>query len=587
MGLTSSLFAGLSGMKTNEFRMDVIGNNIANVNTYAFKASRANFQSQFSNTFSFGSAPAGPIGGTNPVQVGTGVGVGAVQRNFAGGAPETTGNKTDLAVQGQGLFILERPDASYAYTRDGSFQFNAENYLLSADGAFLQGYSVDPNFNIIEGSLSKIRIPLGEISTAIATSEASFSGNLDSDGVDAVTAAANGSPPRGILNSAELGDGTIGTAISGTTLMTNLVTASGNVVEDGNVITLKEAIKGGKTLPAETFTITATSNLGEFLTWFEDVLGIVNPLEDTNLQDLTADLVPNPGVTVNATNDGITVVSNIGNHNTFDFGGNQALEVTQGTAAGAVTQGLPFSFTAQADSDDVQVPSVRTSFRAFDSLGVPLNVDITMAMESKNPAGGITWRYFAECNEDSDTDRVVGTGTVSFDAYGNYLESTSSGITINRTGTGAATPQAITLDFGTMDGYAMPSAMSLLSQDGIKAGTLQDFSVAADGVITGSFTNGLSRPLGQVVLATFRNYEGLVADVNNVYTTGPNSGDPIVRKPQELGAGAIAAAALELSNVDLSREFINLIISSTGFSASSRVIQTSDRLLTELMMLTR
>ena len=129
--------------------------------------------------------------------------------------------------------------------------------------------------------------------------------------------------------------------------------------------------------------------------------------------------------------------------------------------------------------------------------------------------------------------------------------------------------------------------MTLLSQDGFQAGTLQDFSIGADGVIVGAFTNGLTRNLGQVVIATFRNYEGLVAITDNLYTTGANSGSAMIKKPAELGAGTISAAALELSNVDLSREFINLIVSSTGFSASSRVIQTSDRLLNELMMLTR
>ncbi|OPZ95251.1 MAG: Flagellar hook protein FlgE [Planctomycetes bacterium ADurb.Bin412] len=138
-----------------------------------------------------------------------------------------------------------------------------------------------------------------------------------------------------------------------------------------------------------------------------------------------------------------------------------------------------------------------------------------------------------------------------------------------------------------MDGYAMNSAISLLSQDGFMAGTLQDFSIGSDGIIVGSFDNGLTRQLGQVVLATFRNYEGLVAQADNLYVTGPNSGTPLIKKAMELGAGSITAAALEMSNVDLSREFINLIISSTGFSASSRVIQTSNQLLNELMALTR
>jgi len=215
-----------------------------------------------------------------------------------------------------------------------------------------------------------------------------------------------------------------------------------------------------------------------------------------------------------------------------------------------------------------------------------MEIVVTLVMESKS-SDGITWRFYAESSDDTDADRVLGTGTVKFDSSGNFLEATDRNITINHTDTGAATPQTITLDFSSMDGYAMDSAISLLSQDGFIAGTLQDFSIGSDGIIIGSFDNGLTRQLGQVVLATFRNYEGLVAQADNLYTTGPNSGSPLIKKAMELGAGSITAAALEMSNVDLSREFINLIISSTGFSASSRVIQTSNQLLTELMALTR
>ena len=182
---------------------------------------------------------------------------------------------------------------------------------------------------------------------------------------------------------------------------------------------------------------------------------------------------------------------------------------------------------------------------------------------------------------------MLGTGTIIFDTGGDYQEGTNLNITIDRVDTGTATPQTITLDFRPLDGFASVSAMSIRSQDGFAAGTLVDYSIGQDGIIIGAFDNGLTRQLGQVVLATFRNYEGLVALSDSLYGTGPNSGAAIFKKPMELGAGSISSAALELSNVDLSREFINLIIASTGFSASSRVIQTSDRLLNELMMMTR
>jgi len=585
MGLTSSLFAGLSGMKTNEFRMDVIGNNIANVNTYGFKSSRASFQSQFYNTFSFGTAASGATGGSNPMQVGTGVTVGGVTRDFTAGAPETTGIKTDLAVQGQGLFIVEKANGSVAYTRDGSFQFNSENYLLTSDGYFLQGYGVDNNFNIVEGTLTNLRIPIGEITTAATTSEAAFSGNLNAGGEATLDedGFANGNVCTILdtIHNQSLSDA--GGPLADTTLLTDLQVDGVNVLLEGNIITLKEAIKGGQTIPEETLTVEATTTLGEFMDWLEQALGI-NTSPDQ--PDFTGD--PNPidlpGVTINATGDGIQIVGNIGEANTLELG-NKAIEVSKGTAAADPVTSLPFTFSTDG-SQQTEVESVRTSFTAYDSLGNPMDIDLTFVLLDKN-ASGTVWRFYAESSDDSDVDRVLGSGTVSFDTNGSYLEGTDLVITIDREGTGAGTPQTITLDFSAMKSYKMNSAVSLLSQDGFQAGTLQDFSVGSDGTITGSFTNGLTRTLGQVVLATFRNYEGLVAQTDNLYVTGPNSGDAIVKQPQELGAGSISSAALELSNVDLSREFINLIVSSTGFSASSRVIQTSNQLLTELMMLGR
>ena len=581
MGLTSSLFAGLSGMKTNEFAMDVIGNNIANVNTRSFKSSRSLFQSQFYSTFSFGSAPSGDIGGSNPLQVGTGSTVGSVTRDFSGGAPETTGNKTDMAIQGQGVFIIAKPSGSYAYTRDGSFQFNAENYLLTSDGNFLQGYGTDSEFNIVEGSLTNLRIPIGEITTASTTSYAQFSGDLNAGGEEAAL--------RPVLTSDtshNFTDGNGGPAADASTSLTDLYDGAIDLFTDGNVITLAEANKGGANLPAEEFIVGTTgTTYGHFAAWLEDVLGINT---SASLPDLTASGVDPPGVTIEL--DGsIKVVGNLGEKNEIILA-DGSISASKGSSATLPGNTLPFRFTSNIVTDDDRTAlgeSIRTSFKAYDSVGNDMDVYVTLTLESKTD-DGVTWRYYAESAEDTDFDRVVGTGTIQFDTSGNFLEAIERNITIDHADTGAATPQTVTLDFSRMDGFAMTSsAISLLSQDGFMAGTLQDFSIGSDGIIVGSFDNGLTRNLGQVVMATFRNYGGLVAQSDNLYVSGPNSGDAIIRKPLQLGAGSITSAALELSNVDLSREFINLIISSTGFSASSRVIQTSDQLLNELRMLVR
>ncbi|HWP40685.1 MAG TPA: flagellar hook-basal body complex protein, partial [Tepidisphaeraceae bacterium] len=152
----------------------------------------------------------------------------------------------------------------------------------------------------------------------------------------------------------------------------------------------------------------------------------------------------------------------------------------------------------------------------------------------------------------------------------------------------ATTPLNVALDFSAMTSLtSRASELVMTEQDGSPTGTLNGFSIGANGIITGSFSNGLTRTLGQIALATFNNPEGLVDEGGNMYSAGGNSGVAVITTPLQLGAGAIRSGALELSNVDLSEEFINLIIASTGFSAASRVITTSDQLLTELLNTSR
>ena len=124
-------------------------------------------------------------------------------------------------------------------------------------------------------------------------------------------------------------------------------------------------------------------------------------------------------------------------------------------------------------------------------------------------------------------------------------------------------------------------------QDGSPIGTLTNFSIGETGLITGAFTNGLTRSIGQVAVGKFSNPAGLVDVGNNIFSIGPNSGDPIVTSPLDFGTGRLIGGALELSNVDLSREFIDMIVTSTGYSASSRVIQTTDELIDQLLVLGR
>src|SRR5262245_28420128 len=180
MALTSTLFTGLSGLDVNQVRLNVVGNNIANVNTVAFKASRALFKPQFYVTDNAGSPASADFGGQNPSQRGLGAQVASIEKDFSPGAIEATGKPTDLAVDGDGFCVVQVKERKY--TRDGSFTLNQANALVTTSGDFVQGFGVDANGNVITGQLQNVQIPLGALTKAKATENASFQGNLDADG---------------------------------------------------------------------------------------------------------------------------------------------------------------------------------------------------------------------------------------------------------------------------------------------------------------------------------------------------------------------------------------------------------------------
>ena len=167
MALSNALFNGLSGLNVNQVKLNVVSNNIANVNTVAFKSTRVLFKPQFYVTDSGGTQPTDNFGGTNPDQRGLGAVVAGLDRNLTPGSIESTGKATDLAIDGEGYFVVKSDDQKY--TRDGSFSLNSANQLVTGSGQFVQGFAVDNNFNIISGQLANIMIPLGSLTTAEAT----------------------------------------------------------------------------------------------------------------------------------------------------------------------------------------------------------------------------------------------------------------------------------------------------------------------------------------------------------------------------------------------------------------------------------
>jgi len=172
-----SLFAGVSGLRNSQVRMDVIGNNIANVNTVAFKAGRVTFKEGFAQLLQGASRPPGDQGGINPIQIGLGMQVGSIDQIFNQGNIETTGLNTDVAIQGDSFFVVRKGNQSF-YTRAGNFQVDAIGQLVSpANGFIVQGRMYENGMQL--DGIQDIKLPFGQRVSARPTTEATLAGNLN------------------------------------------------------------------------------------------------------------------------------------------------------------------------------------------------------------------------------------------------------------------------------------------------------------------------------------------------------------------------------------------------------------------------
>ena len=266
-----------------------------------------------------------------------------------------------------------------------------------------------------------------------------------------------------------------------------------------------------------------------------------------------------------------------------------------------LAQANPLRFTKTAEATG---ESVRNTFIVYDSLGSELSVDLTLVLAGRD-SSGTYWRAFLHSADDTDLalhlengPRVGAFGSdvplLRFDNFGRLATAPTISVELDRASVGSVDPLIFDLSFESSgesvtalaDG-ARGSQIAATFQDGSPIGVLNSFSVGENGVITGGFSNGLTRTVGQIALANFTNPEGLVDAGNNLFMVGPNSGTPLVTEPLAFGTGRIVGGALELSNVDLSQEFISMILTSTGYSASARLITTTDQLIQQLLQLGR
>ncbi len=553
MGISSALFNGISGLSTISEALNVIGDNLANVNTPGFKSSTALFETVFSQTLTGATVPSGNLLGTNPVQVGLGTTLASISRNFTQGSLNSTGNLADLAIQGNGFFILS-DGVGLAYTRDGSFALAIDGTLVDpATGLRVQGWTAVNGVVTSTGSVGDIVIPLGT-SIVQETSNALFTGNFDGAGGVATTGT--------VTDSAGMIDTTTGLAATAVTSLVDLENAlavSLGLVA-GDTITLTGR-RGGADLTASFVVGADVTTLGDLTTAIEGAFGIVNGSVAVDADGsilITGDLGTGNEIT--------TVVMNAADaagvvrtefDNVFNPGGSVGFtEITAADGESFIVSGL----------------------NVFDSLGNSVPLTITFTRTGPN-----TVAYLA----DSPLGTSVGSGTITYDNNGQFLSVDNALITIDRSGAGAINPLDVTLDFSGTTFLSGSNTLALASQDGFPIGALEEFFVGIDGTITGSFSNGLTQVVGQVALASFPNQGGLLAVGDNMFVTSGNSGEPLTGVAGSGGRGTMAQGFLEGSNTDMAKEFTNIIITQRGFQANARTISTADALLEEVISLAR
>ncbi len=540
--MIGALYAGLSGLKNHQTKINVIGHNLSNINTIGFKKSRVVFREAFSQTLKAAVAAQGDRGGVNPQSVGTGSQIGSIDVLQRNGSAMTTDMPTDLMFRGKGHFVLEVPaggtkaqeessrsikaSSIRAFTRNGNFGIDQSGDLVyRPNGYKVLGWQADPVTGVVNtanpDAISSVSFPFMR-SISRKTSFVQFASNLDAR-AGAVEVVSDG----------------------GTGLMSSVTPAK----DGGNLRPGSHKVRVERAEGADAFT--ASLDGGESLSIVDSTVTFSDA-------------------------DGRQLV-------TLKFGD----EIKAGTAS--------LEYISKFHKTEIGI---------FDGLGQRHDAEITFTKESfqtdgtANPAG--TWRWniedahITDAKIVTDDDDKVRTGLIQFNnqtasfstadpaiAYINVQPVDPEG---NETGAGEL---AVKLDFANLTQFADGHDAIAQRQDGVGPGNLVSFSISATGLIDGIFSNGVNKAIAQLAAADIPNAEGLTILSDTMVTTSPSSGAPAFVTAGTRNMGEITAGALEMSNVDLTEEFTDLITTERGFQANARVITTSDNILTEAMGLKR
>jgi len=555
MSLLNSLFSGVSGLRNHQSMMDVVGNNIANVNTIGYKGSRVTFSDTFNQFIRFGSNPTSTSGGTNTFQVGLGMKLNSVDRNWNQGTFQRTGITTDLALQGKGLFVLKNNGETF-YSRAGAFVFDANGDLVNPqNGAIVQGKVATADGTIPPGNnLEDIKIDSNMKLPAVATTHTTWGGNLDS---------------------------------------TSTLTRSENYVESGNITSgLSVAadpanpVLGTDSVQDSNTVYDENGNAYTFTTTY------VKTAADT--YNMNYELKDSSGTSVLGPTTKVVKFDASGNLSTIDGAAPAKINI-QDTSLGinfsfdptSVTQTSSSSTLSSTVDSNRSATIVNGTLTVFDSLGKGHTLTLKLTKTADN-----SWNWNASIPASSGT-LSSNSGTITFNKDGSLKAVSPNPPTITFNPSGGASSQNIKVNFGTVNGFdgitqtSATSVVSALTQNGSAAANLSNLNIDQYGYVVGVFSNGQSRQLAQVLLGTFPNLNGLISKGENMYQVSANTGDVLIAEPGDASGTTIQSGALEQSNVDLSNQFTKMIVAQRGFQANARVITTSDRLLQEITNLVR
>ncbi len=558
MALLNSLFSGVSGLKNHQAMMDVIGNNIANVNTIGYKGSRITFSDTFNQLVKSGTNPTESSGGTNSMQVGLGMKINSIDRNWNQGTFERTGITTDLALQGPGLFVL-KSNGTQIYSRAGAFIFDANGKLVNPqNGAVVQGKVANGLGEIPSGnSIQDIVVDKNLKLPAIATQNVSWGGNLES---------------------------------GSTTKRTDIVEMSGNYKSNSGA--------NAAGTDSQTHTIYGVDGTEYKLVLdYENTAYSAGPPETNSdysvnykLTDASgADLVPAVSGQQALTFDESTTKCSTDPLNISTVDGNIDFNLSfaslrSNTSATSVTSKIDKGETAEEITGTVTV---------YDSLGTAHSVTVSYThIDSNSWSWKVKEPTTGELNSGAEGFlKFKQDGTIeSISQDGNLIVEPDVPQITFKPDSGADVME-INLDFGSgtngITQTSLSSQIAALSQDGSASANLANMNIDQYGNIVGIFSNGKSQTLAQIMVATFTNLNGLTSIGDNMYQVAANAGEPRIAEPGQSSTTTIQSGALEQSNVDLSEEFTKMIVSQRGFQANARVVTTADALLQEITNLIR